>query len=129
MKKSKEQSLFKDLKMSNFYMLRANKKFKKEEVIIDLEKSQKFSNPDYTTIDLWDSYVYDSLGRYINHSCNPSSYVDVKNKKIIAKKEITVNEEITFNYLETEREIVAPFDCNCGSKNCIGRVEKTIKSI
>lgn len=34
MKKSKEQSLFKDLKMSNFYMLRANKKFKKKKLLL-----------------------------------------------------------------------------------------------
>lgn len=116
--------IYKDLKMNNFYMLKAKKDFYVGETILDLNDAETFFKPNYTTIDLLDNHVYHPLGRYINHSCNPNCYVDIKNKKIVAQKIINKNDEITFDYLSTEREIVAPFDCNCGYKNCIGRVEK-----
>ena len=53
--------------------------------------------------------------KYINHSCNPNTYV--KDCTEVAIKDINAKEEITCDYsLEGVNEW--KFECHCGSKNC-----------
>lgn len=67
--------------------------------------------------------------RYINHSCNPNSFVD-DDLHVITKKEIKKGEEITIDYNSVSLSdfLAAPesffwdrkwsFICYCGSENC-----------
>jgi SET domain-containing protein len=57
----------------------------------------------------------------LNHSCEPNT--GVKNNHLggynfIALKDISTEEEITFDYETTEYISIAVPKCNCGSKNC-----------
>lgn len=65
-----------------------------------------------------------NLARFINHSCNPNCYAKVitvdQQKKIViySRRDIDVNEEITYDYkfpLEDEK-----IPCLCGATNCRG---------
>lgn len=58
---------------------------------------------------------------YINHSCNPTSYVKTINGKrhVIAMKDIKEGEEITFDYVINGMNN-GTFKCSCGAKNCRG---------
>lgn len=65
-----------------------------------------------------------NLARFINHSCNPNCYAKIitvdGHKKIViySKRDIDVNEEITYDYkfpLEDEK-----IPCLCGSQGCRG---------
>jgi hypothetical protein len=56
--------------------------------------------------------------RYLNHSCDPNLFVDVRAKKVIALKPINVGDELTFFYPATEWRMQAPFNCECGSLRC-----------
>lgn len=107
----------------SFHALKAAKSFCKGEVLIDLSSAERFETPNYATIDLHDRHVIHPVARYMNHSCEPTTYVDVRRKAIVALKAIHPGDEITFDYMSSEREIVSPFDCHCGSSNCVGRVE------
>lgn len=55
----------------------------------------------------------------VNHACYPNSYVRYDSKSgfliLKAKKEISINQEITINYCDTETELAHPFFCNCGN--------------
>ena len=115
---------FVDRMTLEFTTLRAEKDFSKGELVLDLSVAEVLDEPDYTSIDLGDSNVYHPVGRYINHACNPTSYVDADRKAIVAVGTIKPGDEITFNYLVSERQIVAPFDCACGWVHCVGRIEK-----
>ena len=53
--------------------------------------------------------------RYVNHSCDPNTYV--KNKKDMALKDIKKGEEITSDYSISGIDDWK-MDCLCGSKNC-----------
>ncbi|MCX6811907.1 MAG: SET domain-containing protein-lysine N-methyltransferase [Candidatus Berkelbacteria bacterium] len=55
---------------------------------------------------------------YVNHSCEPNSILDISDKpRLIAKRDIKKNEEITVDYSRTEKNgIKVP--CVCKSKNC-----------
>ena len=107
-----------------FSTLRAEKDFAKGELVLDLSTAEVLADRDYTSIDIGDSNVYHPMGRYINHACNPTAYVDADRKAIVAVGMIKPGDEITFDYLASERKIVAPFDCDCGWVNCVGRIEK-----
>ena len=109
-----------------FSTLKAEKDFSKGELVLDLSAAEVLAERDYTSIDLGDSNVYHPMGRYINHACNPTSYVDADRKAIVAVGTIKPGDEITFNYLASERQIVAPFDCACGWVHCVGRIEKRL---
>lgn len=92
----------------------------------DVSVSHKPSK--YTVFFDDETHIDYPLFKYINHSCNantvPFSYIG-KNDTIftfIAIKPIKKGDEITFNYLHNEKEIANPFDCLCGSHNCVGRV-------
>lgn len=58
--------------------------------------------------------------RFMNHGCDPT--VAVRGRDVIGLKPIDFGHEITFNYNTTEYDMTEPFDCECGSVRCIGRV-------
>ena len=113
-----------DQKNPSFKVLRARKLFSEGDIIIDLTVAEECSNPDYMSIDLGSKHVYHPIGRYLNHSCEPNAYIDTQQQKLVANKCINPNDEITFNYLVSERKTTTPFDCDCASENCVGRIEK-----
>ena len=58
------------------------------------------------------------LWRYLNHSCAPNCRIDFSTWPLVATQAIQGNAELTFNYLTTAWEMVAPFACPCGALNC-----------
>ena len=66
-------------------------------------------------------FVPDSIIDYINHSCQANAYLEYENGniRIIASKPVSEGEEITFDYCTTELEIGHPFNCGCGSTECL----------
>ena len=63
---------------------------------------------------------------FINHSCSPNTKLDVVKRWFVAIKDISKNEEITFNYLTTEWDMKrwgTDFKCICGSRNCFGHIK------
>jgi len=111
--------------------LRANRDFKKGEIILPLKgitRKCSESTPDAVQID--DDKFIDSDHRYvedhINHSCDPSVKIDFNTMNFVALRDIKKCEEITYNYLTTEYDLVRDgldFDCKCDSKNCLKRIK------
>ena len=58
-----------------------------------------------------DAYQYGSLGRFINHSCNPNCYVelyidqDLPRMLIFSLCDIQAKSELTYNYAMNIKEI------------------------
>lgn len=67
---------------------------------------------------LWD---YDPTGwAPQNHSCNPNTIY--KGLNVIALRDISKGEELTFDYSSLLDEHMEPFQCQCGSSNCRGLI-------
>jgi D-alanine-D-alanine ligase len=58
----------------------------------------------------------------VNHSCDPNSWLEGLN--LVARRAIAQGEEIRVDYATYGNNILAPFDCSCGAKECRGRVEE-----
>ena len=58
--------------------------------------------------------------RYVNHSCNPNTYMRVTNNRVefYALRPIQHNEELTCDYGETHHDGKLP--CRCGADGCQG---------
>ena len=61
--------------------------------------------------------------KFINHSCAPNCEAELADGRIwiIARRQISIGEEVTFNYgydLEDYKE----HPCHCGSPNCAGYI-------
>lgn len=55
---------------------------------------------------------------YVNHSCDSNSRLDISDlPKLIAKRDIKADEEITVDYNETEKS-GKKVPCNCKTKKC-----------
>ncbi|MDO8508966.1 MAG: SET domain-containing protein [Nanoarchaeota archaeon] len=75
----------------------------------------------------------DETSRTFNHLCNPNAFIRGRNE-LVALKNITIGEEITFDYSTTmndnEEKIKAAgrtlwtCKCNCGAKNCRGIINQ-----
>ena len=59
-----------------------------------------------------------------NHSCYPNTAYDGLN--VIATRPILAEDELTLDYATFLDETMEPFDCQCGSSNCRGRVTGTL---
>jgi hypothetical protein len=67
----------------------------------------------------------DSMGRYLNHSCDPNLVFDRDTVSFIALHDIKIDEMLSFDYLTTEIDnITEPFNCICGASNCKGYIGK-----
>ncbi len=60
--------------------------------------------------------------RYLNHSCDPNLFVDVRAKQVVTLRPISAGEELTFFYPATEWRMQSPFPCECGAEQCIGEI-------
>lgn len=103
--------------------LRATRKIRQGEVVCELPTRTRF-NPDKYSLEIAEGIHADcefSAVGSINHSCDPNSAL--RNMRIVAFKCIDPGEQITIDYKRTETKLAAPFDCDCGAKNCKGRIE------
>ena len=62
--------------------------------------------------------------QYLNHSCNPNSFVKIMRERIYfyALRDITPGEEITLDYIVSWHDDQTK--CWCGAPNCRGTINK-----
>jgi len=58
--------------------------------------------------------------RYMNHGCDPTTII--RERAVIALRDITALEGVTFDYNTTEYDMAEPFQCRCGSAFCVKTV-------
>ncbi|MBN1802657.1 MAG: SET domain-containing protein-lysine N-methyltransferase [Candidatus Lokiarchaeota archaeon] len=76
--------------------------------------------------------IIDTNARYINHSCNPNCIID-DDLNVVTIRPVTAGEELTISY-DIVKKGENPgnwdprwnFKCECGSKNCRGRIDKYV---
>jgi len=61
---------------------------------------------------------------FFNHSCDPNAGLKITVTKavLIAIKDISPGQEITWDYSTTMDEDDWEINCNCGSNNCRGKI-------
>lgn len=55
-------------------------------------------------------HIYDEYGIFINHSFSPN--IVIENKNVVALFDIKADEEVAFNYNDSEPKMAAPFSLN-----------------
>ncbi len=60
-------------------------------------------------------------GDFINHSCNPNAGMSGQ-ITVVAMRDITVGEEVCFDYAMTDSAPYDEFSCGCGAVNCRGQI-------
>lgn len=58
--------------------------------------------------------------RYLDHHCEPTTVI--RDREVIAIRDIAEGEGVTFDYNTTEYDMAAPFRCLCRSRHCVGMV-------
>ncbi|MEO8315222.1 MAG: SET domain-containing protein [Pseudomonadota bacterium] len=74
-------------------------------------------NGEHSSEEILDRYFW----RFMNHSCEPSAVV--RERDVIAARDIQPWEPVTFDYTTTEWEMAEPFACNCRSRHCLAQVQ------
>ncbi len=104
----------------------AARRFRKGEIVFNLNLGEFCERPSLRTIELAPNlHVDNPWGRYANHHCDPTCYVDREHKVMCARRDIEIGEEINFDYLQNESSLSTSFNCHCGAGNCRGFVGVT----
>lgn len=112
--------------IKNHRSLYARRAFRVNEVIAEFAAKRVLAIPNYLTIQIGDNQHIELLPEYLectNHSCDPNCFFDTTSMRFIATKPIEEGDELTFFYPSTEWEMDRPFQCTCGSRNCIGLIQ------
>jgi hypothetical protein len=107
-----------------FSSIFAGEDISKGSEIFDLTLGEFHETRNLRTVELNIGHVDHPVGRYVNHSCDPTAFVDRENNSIVSARDIKKGEQVTFDYTKNESAISAPFDCACGATNCMGRVSR-----
>ena len=107
------------------------KDFNKDDVVLEIDDSDVVTEDTQLTEEQF-KYHCDYIGNgkvvlmkspevYINHSCNPNTYVKTIDgvRKVIAMRDIKKEDEITYDY-SINGYNNGEFECNCSSNNCRG---------
>lgn len=105
--------------------LHATKAFHPGETICKFGAAGVFDTATYLTVQTGDNRhitLDPEFLQYINHSCNPNVFFNTTTMELVCLQEVKPNEEFTFFYPSTEWKMVQPFECFCGSDNCLGQI-------
>lgn len=107
---------------TNQKSLHVTRAFKAGELISDFSAGSILSYPTYLTVQVGDDKhitLQPEFLQYINHSCDPSAFFDTTTMQLVCLKDLEPGDEVTFFYPSTEWEMSQPFDCHCGSPECL----------
>lgn len=95
--------------------------YRRGEVIYHISGHRATDKATYQTIQVGPNSHIEELGvlAYLNHSCQPNTIVNVVELTVVAARDITAGEELTFFYPSTEWEMDRPFICLCGAPQCV----------
>lgn len=82
--------------------------------------------PTYLTVQVGeDEHIHLSpeFLQYINHSCQPNILFNTDTMQLECLRDIKAGDELCFFYPATEWDMAQPFECLCGSGNCIKQVQ------
>lgn len=103
----------------------ALQQFNPGDVISDFSAGTISAEPTYLTVQVGlgkHITLQPEFLQYINHSCAPNVFFDTTSMKLMALKEIGINEELVFFYPSTEWQMTQSFHCYCGSPACLGEI-------
>ena len=106
--------------------LLSKKSFEANEVIIGFFAKNVQSEPTYLTVQISDHEhieLFPECLECANHSCDPNCFFDTTSMEFVTVKPIDMGDELTFFYPSAEWDMQQPFNCNCGSKDCVGMVK------
>jgi len=63
----------------------------------------------------------EGLSREMNHSCDPNTWWS-GSETLVARRDIEIGEEITYDYATAEVDQPFELECSCGSARCRGAV-------
>jgi hypothetical protein len=105
------------------WCLASTQPIKRGEILFQLN-GEILPQPDRYTLQIGEQEHIDcKLIRYVNHHCEPSGIFCNEDRTLRACRDLKLNEEITVNYFITEEHMDAPFDCDCESPHCMGRIQ------
>ena len=99
---------------------------KKGKVFSTFEAAETLTVPSKYTVQVQDEVhiiLQPEFLQYINHSCDPTIFFDTTRMEISCLKNISSGDELTFFYPSTEFEMASPFNCFCGSNNCLHKIQ------
>jgi hypothetical protein len=94
----------------------------RNEVLIDLNGENYFLSPTRRSLQIGEKrHVFgrDETVGYLNHSCEPNSFLEFSSLCVRALRDIQRGEEVKVNYAATEYEMHDCFRCDCGSSACL----------
>ena len=102
----------------------AGKPFAAGELIHRWSSRDVRPRPTYQSIQIGpDLHAFDlEVVAYMNHSCDPSTRIDVALFTVVAARPLAPGDELTFFYPSTEWSMDRPFACACGAPACLGYV-------
>ena len=105
--------------------LHATKVFMPGDVICSFGSSAVLEKPTYLTVQTGDNthiLLQPEFLQYINHSCNPNVFFNTTTMELVCLQKVQQDEEFTFFYPSTEWQMDQPFECYCGSGNCLQQI-------
>jgi len=115
-----------DTRNNNHRSLVSRRSYSADELIIEFSAKSVQPTPSYLTVQLDDKEHIELFPEFlecINHSCEPNCFFDTTSMQLIALKEISEGEELTFFYPSTEWNMDRAFQCKCGTDNCLGVIK------
>ena len=94
----------------------------RNEVLIDLNGENYFLSPTRRSLQIGEKrpvFGRDETVGYLNHSCEPNSFLEFSSLCVRALRDIQRGEEVKVNYAATEYEMHDSFSCDCGSSACL----------
>jgi SET domain len=93
----------------------------KGEILIDLNGEDATPSPTKRSLQIAGKHVVGREGTvgYLNHGCEPNTFLDFRCLCVRALKDIPAGEEARINYAATEYEMHDSFRCDCGSPVCL----------
>jgi hypothetical protein len=106
--------------------LYAKQSFQPGDVLAKFYPEAILSNATYLTIQLDEKEHISILPeylRYTNHSCAPNIFFDTARLEVVCVNPVQIGQEMTFFYPSSEWDMAQPFECCCGSKECLGTIQ------
>ena len=105
---------------NKFRSLITKQAYKKGQVICEIPSDNVVNKATRFTVQIGRNEHTD-VGKLaaLNHSCDPNVILDTENMLMVALRDVSKGEELSFFYPSTEWEMDAPFICLCGASNCI----------